>query len=53
VIVVVEKLVEWNGFWQGKPTYSEKTYPDATLSTTNPTCQTRREPGPPQWEASD
>jgi hypothetical protein len=30
---------EW--FWQGKPNYSEKTCPDATLSTTNPTCQTR------------
>jgi hypothetical protein len=32
-------LNEW--FWQGKPKYSEKTCPDATLSTTNPTCQTR------------
>jgi hypothetical protein len=29
-----------NGFWQGKPKYSEKTSPDATLST-NHTCQTR------------
>jgi hypothetical protein len=29
-----------NGFWQGKLKYSEKTYPTATLSTTNPTCQT-------------
>jgi hypothetical protein len=28
-------------FWQGKPKYSEKTCPDATLSTTNPTFQTR------------
>jgi hypothetical protein len=27
--------------WQGKSKYSEKTCPDATLSTTNPTCQTR------------
>jgi hypothetical protein len=27
--------------WQGKPKYSEKTCPDAILSTTNPTCQTR------------
>jgi hypothetical protein len=26
---------------QGKPKYSEKTFPDAILSTTNPTCQTR------------
>jgi hypothetical protein len=30
-----------NGFLTGKPKYSEKTWPDATLSTTNPTCQTR------------
>jgi hypothetical protein len=27
--------------WQGNPKYSEKTCPGATLSTTNPTCQTR------------
>jgi hypothetical protein len=27
----------WNENWQGKPKYSEKTYPRATLSTTNPT----------------
>jgi hypothetical protein len=26
-------------FWQGKPKYSVKICPDATLSTTNPTCQ--------------
>jgi hypothetical protein len=32
----------WNErFWQGKLKYSEKTCPDATLFTTNPTCQTR------------
>jgi hypothetical protein len=24
--------------WQGKPKYSEKTFPNAGLSTTNPTC---------------
>jgi hypothetical protein len=30
-----------DGFLQGNPKYSEKTCPDATLSTTNPTCQTR------------
>jgi hypothetical protein len=29
------------GGWQGKPKYSEKTCPGATLSTTDPTCQTR------------
>jgi hypothetical protein len=29
--------------WQGKPKYSEKTCPDAILST-NPTCQTRAAP---------
>jgi hypothetical protein len=28
-------------FWQGKPKYSEKTCPDATLSTTNLTSHTR------------
>jgi hypothetical protein len=27
----------WNEDWQGKPKYSEKTYPSATLSTINPT----------------
>jgi hypothetical protein len=27
----------WNEDWQGKPKYSEKTRPRATLSTTNPT----------------
>jgi hypothetical protein len=27
----------WNGDWQGKPKYSEKTFPSTTLSTTNPT----------------
>jgi hypothetical protein len=30
-----------NGFLAGEPKYSEKTYSSATLSTTNPTCQTR------------
>jgi hypothetical protein len=24
----------WNEIWQGKPKYSKKTYPSATLSTT-------------------
>jgi hypothetical protein len=27
----------WNENWQGKPKYSQKTCPSATLSTTNPT----------------
>jgi hypothetical protein len=27
----------WNEYWQGKPKYSQKTCPSATLSTTNPT----------------
>jgi hypothetical protein len=32
----------WNErFWQGKPKYLEKSCPDAILSTTIPTCQTR------------
>jgi hypothetical protein len=30
-----------DGGMKGKPKYWEKTCPDATLSTTNPTCQTR------------
>jgi hypothetical protein len=39
-------LWEWRSWWndqflQGKPKYSKNTCPDATLSTTNPTCQTR------------
>jgi hypothetical protein len=37
-------LVEWR--WQGKPKYSEKICPSATLSTTNPTCQTRAQTWP-------
>jgi hypothetical protein len=40
VIVMMENFW-WNEDWQGKPKYSEKTCPSATLSTTNPTCQTR------------
>jgi hypothetical protein len=28
----------WNENWQGKPEYSAKTWPNATLCTTNPTC---------------
>jgi hypothetical protein len=29
-------ISRWNKDWQGKPKYSEKTCPSATLSTTNP-----------------
>jgi hypothetical protein len=36
VIVRMENF-RWNEDWQGKPKYSKKTCPDATLSTTNPT----------------
>jgi hypothetical protein len=39
----------WNEDWQGKPKYSEKTCPSATLSTTNPTCQTRAAAVGSQW----
>jgi hypothetical protein len=35
------RRIWWNEDWQGKPKYSEKTCPSATLSTANPTCQTR------------
>jgi hypothetical protein len=31
----------WNDDWQGKPKYSEKTYPSVTFSTTNPTWSDR------------
>jgi hypothetical protein len=31
------RIFRWNEDWQGKPKYSEKTCPSATLSTTNPT----------------
>jgi hypothetical protein len=30
-------VIRWNEDWQAKKKYSEKTYPSATLSTTNPT----------------
>jgi hypothetical protein len=30
-------IIRWNQDWQGKPKYSKKTCPSATLSTTNPT----------------
>jgi hypothetical protein len=32
----------WNEIWQGKPKYSEKTYPSATLSTTMDTLREER-----------
>jgi hypothetical protein len=39
---------------QGKPKYSEKTYPRATLSTTKShMTDPVSNPGPQQWEASD
>jgi hypothetical protein len=40
----------WNENWRGKPKYSEKTCPSATLSTTNPTWP-GIEPRLPRWEA--
>jgi hypothetical protein len=44
----------WNGDWQAKPKYSEKTCPSATLPITNPTrLGPGLQPGPPWWEASD
>jgi hypothetical protein len=41
----------WNDDWQGKPKYSEKTCPSATLSTTNLTWPDLD--SNPRWEASD
>jgi hypothetical protein len=40
--MMMEKLVER---LQGKPKYSEKTCPNAALSTTNPTCCPEVNPG--------
>jgi hypothetical protein len=31
------RIIRWNEDWQGKPKYSKKTCPGATLTTTNPT----------------
>jgi hypothetical protein len=39
--------------WQGKPKYSEKTCPSATLYTTNPMTRPGLEAEPPRWEAGD
>jgi hypothetical protein len=36
------RRIWWNENWQGKPKYSKKTCPSATLSTTNPTWPDRR-----------
>jgi hypothetical protein len=44
----------WIENWQGKPKYSEKTYPSATLSTTKShMTDLVSNPGPQRWEASD
>jgi hypothetical protein len=42
-----------NGFWQGKPRYSEKTCPDANCPPQIPLARTGREPRPPRWETGD
>jgi hypothetical protein len=43
-----------NKIWQGKPKYSEKTYPSATLFTTKSyMTDPVSNPGPQWWEASD
>jgi hypothetical protein len=44
----------WNEDWQGKPKYSKKTCPSATLFATNPTWpDSGSNPGRRRWEASD
>jgi hypothetical protein len=44
----------WNELWQGKPKFSEKTYPRATLSTTKShMTDPVSNRGPQRWEASD
>jgi hypothetical protein len=52
VAVVLFLVMEhwWNEIDRGRPKYSGKTYPSATLSTTNPTL-TRDRTRPPHWEA--
>jgi hypothetical protein len=45
-------MPEWNDDWQGKPKYSEKTYPSAALSTTNPTCSPDANPGRRGWKSA-
>jgi hypothetical protein len=43
----------WNEDWQGKPKYSEKTCPSATVHHKSHMAKSGIEPGPPRWEASD
>jgi hypothetical protein len=42
-----------NGGWQGKPKYSEKTFPAPLCPPQILLARPGREPGPPRWEASD
>jgi hypothetical protein len=43
----------WNENWQGKPKYSEKTCPSATLPTKSPHGLTRARTRAAKWEAGD
>jgi hypothetical protein len=53
-VIMMMESSWWNEDWQGKPKFSEKTCPSATLSTTNPTLPDPGIlPGPHRWEASD
>jgi hypothetical protein len=42
---VIMMMENWWYDWQGKPKYSEKTCPNAALSTINPTCCPDANPG--------
>jgi hypothetical protein len=51
MMMIVEQSVEYE--LAREPKYWEKTFPSATLSTTNPNSLTRIEFAPPRWETGD
>jgi hypothetical protein len=57
VPIPYDRLLMWrsrlNENWQGKPKFSEKTCPSATLSTKIPHDLTLARTRPPRWEAVD
>jgi hypothetical protein len=54
MMMMIFRAIGGMKIWQGKPKYSEKTYPSATLSTTKShMTDTVSIPGPQRWEASD
>jgi hypothetical protein len=55
VKMIVEKQMEWNVDWQGKPNVWDKKPAPASLLSITKSHMTRPgfEPGPPRWEAGD